>query len=38
MDNLREMGFHDVSLYACWSQRFGYLGGDVFLARAVKQI
>jgi hypothetical protein len=38
MDNLREMGFHDVSLYACWSQRFGYLGGDVFLARAVKRI
>jgi hypothetical protein len=38
LDNLREMGFHDVSLYACWSQRFGYLGGDVFLARAVKRI
>jgi ubiquinone/menaquinone biosynthesis C-methylase UbiE/glycosyltransferase involved in cell wall biosynthesis len=36
LDQLRSLGFQDVAVYFYWSQRFGYLGGEQLVFRAVK--
>ncbi|MCF8143850.1 MAG: glycosyltransferase [Deltaproteobacteria bacterium] len=36
LDELRDLGFRDASAYLYWSDRFGYLGGEQLVFRAVK--
>jgi len=36
LDDLRATGFADAAAYLYWSARYGYLGGDQILFRAIK--
>ena len=36
LEQLRNLGFQDVSAYLYWSDHFGYLGGEQLVFRAIK--